>query len=62
MKALEFQPPFFTDRGGNNIGAVILAMAVPLRTLKRADYKLQIHVRDAVSNTNLYRRLPVVIE
>jgi len=36
-------------------------MAVPLRGLKRGNYTLQIHLRDNVSDTNLFGRLPLVI-
>jgi len=61
-KVLESQPQVFTDWAKDTKGTVTLAISVPLRTLRRGDFTLQIQVREAVSNTDLYRRLPVVIE
>lgn len=43
-------------------GTANVALSVPLRGLSKGTYSLQLHVRDAVSDTNLYRRLPLVIE
>jgi VWFA-related protein len=42
-------------------GVATVAMAVPLRSLKKGTYTLQVHVRDNVSDTNTYRRLPIVV-
>jgi len=43
-------------------GEVTAAITLPLRNLKRGTYTLQVHVRDEVSNTNLFQRVPLVIE
>jgi len=57
-KVLESEPQLVADW---NKGVATVAMAVPLRGLKRGSYMLQVHVRDDVSDTNLFRRVPVVI-
>ena len=44
-----------------NRGVATVAMAVPLRSLKKGSYTLQVHVRDNVSDTNTFRRLPIVV-
>jgi VWFA-related protein len=38
-----------------------VSCAVPLAGLKKGNYVLQIHLRDRVSDTNLFRRVPLVI-
>jgi VWFA-related protein len=43
-------------------GEAGFAIALPLKSLKRGTYTLQIHVRDAVADVNLFRRVPIVIE
>ena len=57
-KVFESEPQLVADW---NKGVATVAMAVPLRGLKRGSYMLQVHVRDDVSDTNLFRRVPVVI-
>jgi len=42
-------------------GEATVAIALPLRSLKKGTYALQIHVRDAVADVNLFQRVPIVI-
>ncbi len=65
------------DRGGQGRGApgargalpsedrkgeATVAISLPLKSLKKGTYMLQIHVRDAINDTNLFRRVPIVIQ
>ena len=43
-------------------GEATVAISLPLKNLKKGTYTLQIHVRDVVSDTNLFRRVPIVIQ
>jgi hypothetical protein len=43
-------------------GVSAVAMAMPLRGLEKGAYTLQIHLRDDVAGSNLFRRVPLVIE
>jgi len=43
-------------------GEATVAISLPLKSLKKGTYTLQIHVRDAVADVNLFRRVPIVIE
>ena len=43
-------------------GESTFAIALPLKNLKRGTYTLQIHVRDTIADTNLFERVPIVIE
>jgi hypothetical protein len=43
-------------------GESTIAITLPLRNLKKGTYILQVHVRDEVANTNLFQRVPIVIE
>jgi len=43
-------------------GEAAVALSLPLKSLKRGTYTLQIHVRDTIAGTNLFRRVPIVIE
>jgi VWFA-related protein len=43
-------------------GAAVVAMAIPLRGLRRDAYTLQIHLQDTVSEADLFRRVPIVIK
>jgi len=43
-------------------GEATVAISLPLKSLKKGTYTLQIHVRDLVSDTNLFRRVPIVIQ
>lgn len=61
-KVLEAQPQVIEEWSRDERGAVTVAMALPLRDLPKAAYTLQIHIRDAVADTNLFRRVPVVVE
>jgi hypothetical protein len=43
-------------------GEVTFAIALPIKSLKRGTYTLQIHVRDTIRDVNLFQRIPIVIE
>jgi hypothetical protein len=61
-KSLESQPQVIQEWTRNARGTATVAMALPLRNLPKATYILQIHIHDAVSDTNLFKRVPLVIE
>jgi len=42
-------------------GEVPVAISLPLKDLKRGTYTLQVHVRDEISGTNQFYRVPLVI-
>ncbi len=60
-KVLESQPYQVTDWTKDEKGVATVTMAIPLRSLKRGAYTLQIHLRDEVNDTNIFRRVPLVI-
>jgi VWFA-related protein len=60
-KVLESQPHVVEGWAKNSKDTAAVAMAVPLRVLKKGAYTVQIHVRDCVSDTNLFQRVPLVI-
>jgi hypothetical protein len=37
-------------------------MAIPLQGLRRGAYTLQVHLQDTISETDLFRRVPIVIK
>jgi hypothetical protein len=43
-------------------GEATVAISLPLKTLKKGTYTLQIHVRDLIADVNLFRRVPIVIQ
>ncbi len=43
-------------------GESTVAISLPLKSLKKGTYTLQVHVRDEIANTNLVQRVPIVIE
>lgn len=43
-------------------GEAAVAISLPLRSLQRGRYTLQVHVRDVIADTNLFHRIPLVIE
>jgi VWFA-related protein len=43
-------------------GEATVAISLPLKGLRKGTYTLQIHVRDTVSDVNLFLRVPVVIQ
>jgi hypothetical protein len=47
-----------TDRKGE----ATVAISLPLKTLKKGTYTLQIHMRDLIADVNLFRRVPIVIQ
>jgi len=60
-KVMESKPHLVEEWAKDSRGTATVAMAVPLRGLRKGSYTLQIHVRDDVSDTNLFRRVPMVI-
>jgi VWFA-related protein len=43
-------------------GVATVAISLPLKGLAKGTYALQVHVRDAVAEENLFQRVPVVIQ
>jgi VWFA-related protein len=43
-------------------GEATVAISLPLKSLKKGTYTLQIMVRDTISEVNIYRRVPIVIQ
>ncbi len=43
-------------------GEVTVAIALPLKSLKKGTYTLQIHVWDTIADTHIYRRVPIVMQ
>jgi hypothetical protein len=43
-------------------GEATVAISLPLKNLKKGTYTLQIHVRDLNSDTNIFRRVPIIIQ
>jgi VWFA-related protein len=43
-------------------GESTVAISLPLKNLKKGTYTLQVHVRDAISDQNLFQRVPIVIQ
>jgi VWFA-related protein len=43
-------------------GEATVAISLPLKSLKKGTYTLQIHVRDTIAGVNLFRRVPIVIQ
>ena len=60
-KVRESQAHRVSEWAKDERGTADVTVAVPLQGLKKGSYVLQIHLRDRVSETNLFRRLPVVI-
>jgi hypothetical protein len=42
-------------------GVTTVAISLPLKGLAKVTYSLQVHVRDAIGEANLFQRVPVVI-
>ena len=55
------RPPGMPNIEGRK-GECTVAIALPLKSLKRGTYILQIHVYDAIADVNLFERVPIVIE
>ena len=47
---------------GERKGESTVAISLPLKNLKQGTYMLQIHVRDAIADVNLFQRVPIVIQ
>ena len=47
---------------GERKGESTVAISLPLKNLKQGTYTLQIHVRDAIADVNLFQRVPIVIQ
>jgi hypothetical protein len=43
-------------------GEAPVAISLPLKSLKPGTYWLQIHVHDAIADTNLFQRVPIIIK
>jgi len=43
-------------------GEATVAFSLPLKSLKKGTYTLQVHVRDTIADTNLFERVPIVIK
>jgi VWFA-related protein len=43
-------------------GVATVAISLPLKGLAKGTYSLQVHVRDAIGEANLFQRVPVVIQ
>jgi VWFA-related protein len=48
--------------GTERTGESTIAISLPLKDLKKGTYDLQVHVRDVISDTNLFQRVPIVIQ
>jgi hypothetical protein len=57
-----FGGPPGMQAGGERKGESTVAITLPLRNLKKGAYTLQVHVRDEVANTNVFQRVPLVID
>jgi len=54
-------PPGMQDSNERK-GESTVAISLPLRNLRKGTYTLQVHVRDEIANTNIFQRVPIVIE
>ncbi|MBM3789369.1 MAG: VWA domain-containing protein, partial [Acidobacteria bacterium] len=61
-KVFESKPHVVREWAAGEKGVAAVSLSVPLRSLRPGNYTLQIHVRDAVSDTNLFHRVPLAIE
>jgi hypothetical protein len=43
-------------------GEATVAISMPLKSLKKGTYTLQILVRDTIADVNIFRRVPIVIQ
>jgi hypothetical protein len=43
-------------------GEATIAISLPLKSLKKGTYTLQIHARDVIADVNLFHRVPIVIQ
>jgi hypothetical protein len=61
-KIFESKPQTMEEwaKGERDVAAV--SLSIPLRTIPQGKYVLQLHVRDVVSDTNLFRRIPLAVE
>ena len=50
------------QNSGERKGESTVAISLPLKNLKQGTYMLQIHVRDAIADVNLFQRVPIVIQ
>jgi VWFA-related protein len=48
--------------GFERTGESTVAISLPLRSLKKGTYTLQVHVRDVIADLNLFQRVPIVIQ
>jgi VWFA-related protein len=47
---------------GERKGECTVAISLPLKNLKKGNYTLQVHVRDVIADSNLFQRVPIVIQ
>ncbi len=57
----ESQPLRVQEWTKGNPGVATVAISLPLRGLKKGAYTLQVHLRDSITDANIYRRVPVVV-
>jgi VWFA-related protein len=55
-------PPDGMFPGMERTGESRVAISLPLKDLKKGTYILQVHVRDTIADTNLFQRVPIVIQ
>ena len=48
--------------GEERKGESTVAISLPLKSLKKGTYTLQVHVRDVIADINQFYRVPIVIE
>jgi VWFA-related protein len=57
----ESQPLHIQEWTKGSPGTATVAISLPLHGLKKGSYTLQVHLRDNVTDTNIYRRVPVIV-
>ncbi len=57
----ESQPLRVQEWTKGETGVATVAISLPLRGIRKGAYTLQVHLRDSVTDTNIYRRVPVVV-
>ena len=61
-RVFESKPQQVQDWIQGRDDAAAVSLSLPLRDLKKGIYTLQVHLRDVISDTNLFRRIPFVVE
>jgi len=60
-RVMESQPRTFTQWAPEGKGTASVTMSMPLRALAAGKYTLQIHISDETTDTNVFRRVALVI-